>query len=94
MITSKQRAKLRALANNIDPILSIGKENITENVIKQLGDALEAREIVKCVMQKGSDLSPREACDILAQATKAEPVQVIGNKIVLYRAAKEPKIVL
>jgi len=94
MITAKQRAKLRAMANGIDPIISIGKGGITDNVIKQLNDALNAREIVKGIIQKGSDLTAREACDQLAAATKCEPVQVIGNKFVVYRAAKEPKIAL
>lgn len=94
MITTKQRAKLRAMANTLEPIVSIGKNDITDNVIKQLDEALEARELVKGIVQKGSELTAKEACNILAEATNAEPVQVIGSKFVVYRKAKEPKIVL
>ncbi len=94
MITTKQRAKLRAMANTLEPIISIGKSGITDNVIKQLDDALEAREIVKGIMQKGCDLTAREVCDQLVKATNSEPVQVIGSKFVIYRASKEPKIAL
>lgn len=94
MITTKQRAKLRAMANTLEPIVSIGKNGITDSVIKQLDEALEAREIVKGIVQKASDLTAKEACNILTEATNAEPVQVIGSKFVVYREAKEPKIVL
>ena len=94
MITTKQRAKLRAMANTLEPIVSVGKNDITDNVIKQLDEALGARELVKGIVQKGSELTAKEACNILAQATNAEPVQVIGSKFVVYRKAKEPKIVL
>lgn len=94
MLTTKQRAKLRSMANTIDPVVSIGKGGITDNIIKQFDDALEARELIKCIIQKGSDFTAREACNEIAEKVNAEPVQVIGNKFVLYRAAKEPKIAL
>ena len=95
MITTKQRAQLRGLAATEDTILHIGKGGITENVIIQCRDALAARELVKGKVLENSMLTAREACDALAEACKAEPVQVIGTKFVLYkRNEKEPKIVL
>ena len=95
MITTKQRAQLRSLAATEDTILHIGKGGITENVIIQCRDALAARELVKGKVLENSMLTAREACDALAEACKAEPVQVIGTKFVLYkRNEKEPKIVL
>ena len=85
-LTSKQRAQLRGLANGIDTILQIGKEGIGENLIKQADDALEARELIKGrVLENNLDYDARTAAEELAKATRSEVVQVIGNKIVLYR---------
>ena len=94
-LTGKQRAQLRAMANELEPIVHIGKDGIGENLVKQANDALEARELIKCRVLDNSMLTAREACDALAQACRAEQVQVIGTKFVLYkRNEKEPKIVL
>ena len=84
-LTSKQRAQLRGIANTLDTIVIIGKDGITENLIKQANDALEAREIIKCRVLKNSLLTAREACDELSRLTRSEQVQVIGSKFVLYR---------
>ena len=62
-LTSKQRAQLRGIANSIDTIVHIGKDGITENLVKQADDALEAREIIKCKVQENSLLTAREACE-------------------------------
>ncbi|NLO84149.1 MAG: YhbY family RNA-binding protein [Clostridiales bacterium] len=95
MITSKQRAMLRSMANTMDPILYIGKEGITDNTIKEAYDALEARELIKCAVQNGCDLSAKEALEDLSSRLYAEPVQCIGKRFVLYRASrKDPKIEL
>ena len=95
MITTKQRAKLRSMANGLDSILHIGKGGITENVVKQAQDALLAHELIKVTVQKGSELGAREACEILAEKIEAQPVQCIGSKFVLYKKnEKEPKITL
>ena len=94
MITTKQRAYLRGLANSYDTIVQIGKGGMTENTEKQMNDALAARELVKAKCLENSMLSPRETAQNLAKACKADIVQVIGTKFVLYRRAKEPKIVL
>ena len=84
-LTSKQRAQLRGVANSIDTIVIIGKDGITENLVKQANDALEAREIIKCRVLENSMLTAREACDELSRLTRSEQVQVIGTKFVLYR---------
>ena len=84
-LTSKQRAQLRGIANSIDTIVIIGKDGITENLVKQADDALEAREIIKCKVLENSMYTAREACDELSRLTRSEQVQVIGTKFVLYR---------
>lgn len=84
-LTSKQRAQLRGMAAGIDTIVHIGKDGITDNLVKQANDALEARELIKCRVLENSMLTAREACDQLARLTRSEGVQVIGSKFVLYR---------
>ncbi|MDF2685189.1 MAG: CRS1/YhbY domain protein [Clostridia bacterium] len=95
MITTKQRAYLRGLANKIDTIIQIGKSGIIDNIEKLTDEALEARELIKIKCLENSLLSPRTAAQELAEVCHAEIVQVIGSRIVLYRSAKkDPKIVL
>lgn len=95
MLTSKQRAQLKGMASTMDTIVIVGKGGITEHVIAQMSDALKARELVKGKVLETSLLSAREACEALAQACKAEPVQFIGSKFVLYkRNDADPKIEL
>ncbi len=95
MITSKQRSQLRALAAAEDTIVQVGKGGINDNLIESVSAALKARELVKGRVLENSMLTAREACDALAEACKAEQVQVIGTKFVLYkRNEKEPKIEL
>ena len=94
-LTSKQRAQLRSLATNLDTIVHVGKDGIGDNLVKQANDALEARELIKCRVLENSMLTAREACDQLAATCRAEPVQVIGSKFVLYkRNEQKPKIEL
>ena len=94
-ITTKQRAQLRGLAMSEDTIIQIGKGGITDSVIASVSAALKARELVKGKVLENSMLTAREACDTLSEACKAEQVQVIGTKFVLYkRNEKEPKIEL
>ncbi|XOQ49216.1 MAG: ribosome assembly RNA-binding protein YhbY [Eubacteriales bacterium] len=95
MITSKQRAYLRSLANELDTILMIGKSGVGEDVVKQADDALTAREIIKAKVLETSPVPVREAAEQIAERTHAEVVQVIGAKFVLYRKnEKNPKIML
>ena len=97
-LTSKQRAQLRGLANSLTPIVHIGKEGITEAVVKQTDEALEARELIKCRVLESALLTAREASNELAQRTRSEGVQAIGSKFVLYREThskpKEKRIAL
>lgn len=94
MITSKQRAYLRSMANTMDPILFIGKEGVTEATAKEAYDALEARELIKGTVQQNCDLSAKEALETLCEMVHAEPVQCIGRRFVLYRRSRQPKIEL
>ena len=95
MLTSKQRAYLRSLANSIDTILMVGKGGMSEQIIAQAESALKARELIKGKVLESCDLSVREVADMIAEATRSEIVLVIGTKFVLYkRNEKEPKIEL
>ena len=94
-MTGKQRAQLRAMANTIDTILYIGKDGITDHTIKEAYDALEARELIKCSVQREAPLSAREACHELCEKVHAAPVQCIGSKFSIYRPRrKDPTIEL
>ena len=88
MITSKQRAKLRSLANSIPALYQVGKDGITENMLRQFSDALEAKELIKVHVLDNSLMDTREAANEVADAIGAEPVQVIGSKFVLYKKSK------
>ena len=91
MITSKQRAYLRGLGQSCPAIMQIGKGGITENLIKTVSDALEARELVKLTVLENSGENPREVLDKLCEALGAEGVSAVGRKIVLYRESKKHK---
>ena len=90
-ITGKQRAYLRSLANGVPAIFQMGKEGISPNLIKQLSDALTARELIKIHVLENCELTPREASDQLSDILEAIPVQTIGSKVVLYRRSDDEK---
>ena len=91
----RQRSHLRGLAAKENTILQIGKDGITENTTAALSDALRARELVKGRVLENSLLTAREAIEILSERCRAEQVQVIGSKFVLYkRNETDPKIEL
>lgn len=90
-MTSKQRAKLRSMANTMDPILFVGKDGVTDGTVKEAYDALEARELIKCVVQQNCELTAREALDELCNRLGAEPVQCIGRRFVMYRESRKNK---
>lgn len=94
MITSKQRAFLRELANGIDPIFQVGKGGIGDAFRKQVFDALEARELIKIKVLPNSDLTAAEVCQTLCERVGANPVQVIGSKVVLYKRSREHKKII
>ena len=91
MLTSKQRAGLRSMANTMETILYVGKDGITDATVKEAYDALEAREIIKCAVQQNCELTAREALDELCQRLHAEPVQCIGRRFVMYRESSSNK---
>lgn len=91
MISGKQRSYLKSLANGIEPIFQIGKNGVTENFLKQLDDALEARELVKINVLNNSLLDAKSVATEVCEELKAEFVQSIGNKFVIYRESKENK---
>ena len=95
MLNSKQRAMLRGMANSIDTILQVGKGGITESLIKQVDEALKAREIIKMRALENAPAFAREAAEEIAEKTNADVVQVIGTRFVLFRRNHEnPKIQL
>lgn len=91
MLTSKQRASLRAMASTCDTIMQIGKGGVNDNLVKTVSDALEARELIKLRVLENSGYTPREAAEELAEATGADVVTVIGTKFVLYRESEKHK---
>ena len=93
MLTSKQRAFLRSMANSIDTIVMVGKGGITAEIIKQVIDALRARELIKGKVLETAGITVRDCADEIASQVDADVVQVIGTKFVLYKKNdKESKI--
>ena len=91
MITTKQRAYLRSLANTIEPTTQIGKFGIGDTFLKTASLALEAHELVKFTVLETCPLSPKEVMVELCQALNCEAVQVIGRKVVIYRQSSDPE---
>ena len=90
-MTTKQRAYLKGLAMNLDPIFQIGKNSMTPEVTKAIQEALDARELIKISVLQNCLDDPRQMAEVLAERTHAQVVQVIGRKIVLYREGKKDK---
>lgn len=91
MLTSKERAYLRGLANTEKAIMQIGKDGIGENLIKTVSDALEARELIKLTVLENCNYTPKEAANELAEAVNADVCGVVGRKIILYRESVNNK---
>lgn len=94
MLNGKQKRYLRSLAQTERAIFQMGKDGLSDNYIEQISNALAARELVKISVLKTGPSDLKEASFDLARLTKSEVVQIIGRTIVLYRQAKEPKILL
>ena len=94
MLNSRQRAQLRAMANTFDTIMQIGKSGVSEQSLKQIDDALTARELIKLRRLETAPETARETAEFVAEKVGADVVQVIGSKFVLYRPSKEKIITL
>ncbi len=92
MITTKQRAFLRGLGNALEPVMQIGKDGFSENSLETVNGLLEARELIKIKVLNNSSVSPKEMMQIICEKTGAEPVQVIGNKLIVYRKSLKKDI--
>lgn len=90
-MTTKQRAYLKSLAMTKDPIFQIGKSSMTPALTEAISEALEARELIKISVLKNCADDPKELAQLIAERTRAQVVQVIGKKIVLYREGKDNK---
>lgn len=93
-MTTKQRAYLKGLAMTMDPIYQIGKSALTPEITEGVSEALEARELIKITVLKNCLENPNELAQVLSERTHSEIVQVIGKKIVLYRASKDKKKII
>ena len=91
MLSSKQRAFLRSMANTMDPIMQVGKSGVGEELITSVANALEARELIKMSALETAPVTAREAADELAEATGADVGAVVGRRFVLYRHSKKKK---
>lgn len=91
MLNSRQRAQLRSMANSYQAIFQIGKSGVGEQLIRQVNEALEARELIKLTVLETSPMKARECADTVAAATESDVVQVIGSKFILYKQSKENK---
>jgi RNA-binding protein len=93
MLTSKQRAYLRGLANTIDAIFQVGKSGTTPEITTAVEAALDSREIIKITVLNNCMEDPRNVADILSERTHSEVVQVIGKKITLYKPSKDKPVI-
>lgn len=91
MLNGKQKRYLRALAHHLDPIFQIGKGGVSDNLIQQIQDALEARELIKVSVLQNCEWDKDEVANQLAHRAQAEVVQTIGKVIVLYKESREKK---
>ncbi|KAA8815771.1 RNA-binding protein [Bifidobacterium sp. UTCIF-37] len=91
-LTKKQIKQLRGMANSLKPLINIGKNDISDSLVKQTSETLAKRELVKISVQDGSGLDAKEAADKLAGQLGAEVVQTIGNRFVLFRRSKRDDI--
>ena len=94
-MTSKQRAYLKSLASNLNPIFQVGKSSLTPELTEAIGEAFNNNELIKIAVLKNCMDDPNEIAQTVAERTHSQVVQVIGKKIVLYKPDKDkPKIVL
>ncbi len=90
-MTSKQRAYLKGLAMNIEPVFQIGKSGLTPEVTEAVNEAFNKRELIKLAVLKNCMEDPKTMAEVLSERTKSQVVQVIGKKIVLYKESRDHK---
>lgn len=91
MLTGKQKRFLRGMANQLQPIFQVGKGGVNSNMLTQVSEALEARELIKISILPNCEDDRHRVATKLSEGTMAEIVQVIGNTIILYKEANENK---
>lgn len=94
MLTSKQRAYLKSLSNNLPVTTTVGKDGITESVINSIKESFNTKELIKITLLENSGLNSKEVINELAQKLNAESVQYIGRKVVLYKKFKENPVII
>lgn len=93
-MTSKQRAYLKSMAMDLDPIFNVGKASVTPDFIEGIREALEKRELIKIGVLKNCMDDPKELASLIAERSGAQVVQVIGKKIVLYKESRNYKKIM
>ncbi|MCI9337619.1 MAG: ribosome assembly RNA-binding protein YhbY [Lachnospiraceae bacterium] len=94
-MTSKQRAYLKSLASNLNPIFQVGKASLTPEVTEAIREAFNTNELIKVAVLKNCADDPREIAEMVAERTHSQVVQVIGKRFILYKPDRDkPKIVL
>jgi RNA-binding protein len=91
MLTGKQKRFLRSKAHHLDPIFQVGKGGVNENMVKQIGEALEVRELLKVSILQNCDEDKKVVAEQLSTGAGAELVQLIGHTVVLYKESLENK---
>ncbi|HZK56486.1 MAG TPA: ribosome assembly RNA-binding protein YhbY [Desulfosporosinus sp.] len=94
MLTGKQKGFLRSMANEMDPILQVGKGGITESVVTQTNEVLEVRELIKCRVLQNCSEEPKVVATELAEQVEADLAQVIGRNFLLYRRSKDKPVIV
>ncbi len=92
MITTKQRSKLKSLANTLKPLVTVGKEELTDNIVKEIETALYHRELVKVAALKSCEVSAKAMCREVCERLGCEPVLCIGNRFVVYKRSDKEGI--
>ncbi|AFJ62769.1 MULTISPECIES: ribosome assembly RNA-binding protein YhbY [Bacillus] len=91
MLTGKQKRFLRSKAHHLTPIFQVGKGGVNENMVKQIAEALEARELIKVSVLQNCEDDKNDVAEALVKGSRSQLVQTIGNTIVLYKESKENK---
>lgn len=92
-LTSKERAKLRAIGNGIEPLVRVGKEGMNSNIVDSLNDALRTKELVKVKMLNNSEEDIKEVAAILAEKSGAELIHIMGKTILYFKENREKPVV-